>query len=242
MTQPASVVFLLDVDNTLLDNDRIIEDLNGHLTGAFGADRQKRYWAIFEKLRGELGYADYLGALQRYRAENPHDPQIVQMSFFLLDYSFTHRLFQGAMEVIERLRAWGPTIIVSDGDAVFQPWKIRRSGLHDAVDGHVLIYIHKEQQLDDVERRYPARQYVLMDDKPRILAAAKNEWGSRLATVQPRQGRYAHDPQALATYPSADIAVEGIGDVLRYDLAALLTAGRSSSAKSVAGTVSGEES
>jgi len=240
MTQPASVVFLLDVDNTLLDNDRIIEDLNGHLTGAFGADRQKRYWAIFEKLRGELGYADYLGALQRYRAENPHDPQIVQMSFFLLDYSFTHRLFQGAMEVIERLRAWGPTIIVSDGDAVFQPWKIRRSGLHDAVDGHVLIYIHKEQQLDDVERRYPARQYVLVDDKLRILTAAKNAWGSRLATVQPRQGRYAHDPEALATYPSADITVEGIGDVLRYDLAALLAAGRPAGTRHEAETTTGE--
>jgi FMN phosphatase YigB (HAD superfamily) len=212
MTQLAPVVFLLDVDNTLLDNDRIEADLKRHLDQAFGAERQERYWTIFEKLRAELGYADYLGALQRYRAENPRDPHL---------------------DVIERLRAWGPTVILSDGDVVFQPRKIERSGLFQAVEGHVLIYIHKERELDDVEKHYPARHYVLVDDKLRILAAVKKVWGSRLTTVFPRQGHYAHDPKALATYPLADITIECIGDLLRYDRAALLAAGHAGTPKAV---------
>ena len=226
MTQLAPVVFLLDVDNTLLDNDRIGADLKRHLTQAFGAERQDRYWAIFEKLRVELGYADYLGALQRYRAENPRDPHFLQLSFYLLDYPFANRLFPASLDVIERLRSWGPTVILSDGDVVFQPRKIERSGLFEAVQGHVLIYIHKERELDDVEKHYPARHYVLVDDKLRILTAVKKVWRTRLTTVFPRQGHYAHDPKALATYPPADITIECIGDLLRYDLPALLAAGR----------------
>lgn len=224
MTQPDAIVFLLDVDNTLLDNDRIIADLNAHLTHAFGADCQERYWAIFEKRRAELGYADYLGALQRYRAENPHAPHILQLSFYLLDYPFADRLYPGSLEVIKHLGTWGPTVILSDGDVVFQPRKIDRSGLYKAVEGRALIYIHKEQQLDDVEKRYPARQYVLVDDKLRILTAVKKVWGSRLTTVFPRQGHYAHDPETLATYPPADMTIERIGDLLRYDLHSLLPA------------------
>jgi hypothetical protein len=226
MMQPAPVVFLLDVDNTLLDNDRVTKDLQLHLTEAFGAERQQRYWTIFEKLREELGYTDYLGALQQYRAENPHDPSIVEMSFYLLDYPFANCLFPSALEVIERLGAWGPTVIVSDGDAVFQPWKIQRSGLYDAVERRVLIYVHKERELEDVHQRYPARHYVLVDDKLRILAAVKDAWRSRVTTIFPRQGHYAHDPKVLAAYPPADIAVECIGDLLRYDLPALLAAGQ----------------
>lgn len=241
MMQPAPVVFLLDVDNTLLDNDRIVEDLKRHLTQAFGAERQERYWEIFEKLREELGYTDYLGALQRYRAENPHDPSIVEMSFYLLDYPFANCLFPGALEVIKRLNAWGPTVIVSDGDAVFQPRKVQRSGLYDAVEGRVLIYIHKEQQLDDVQRRYPARHYVLVDDKLNILTSVKGAWESRVTTIFPRQGHYAHDPKVLAAYLPPDITVECIGDLLRYDLPDMLAAGQSPDTKSVAGTTSGEE-
>ena len=225
MIQPAPVAFLLDVDNTLLDNDRIVENLNRHLAQAFGSECQERYWKIFEKLRGELGYADYLGALQRYRSENPHDPSIVEMSFYLLDYPFTSCLYPNSLDVIERLGAWGPTLIVSDGDAVFQPRKIQRSGLYDAVEGRVLIYIHKEQQLDDVKRRCPADHYVLVDDKLRILTTVKDAWNSRVTTIFPRQGHYAHDPKALAAYLPADITVECIGDLLRYDLSALLEAG-----------------
>ena len=222
MTQLAPVVFLLDVDNTLLDNDRVIADLKQHLTQAFGVERQQRYWTIFEERREELGYADYLGALQRYRAENPHDPQFLQVSFFLLEYPFADRLYPGSLDVIEHLSTWGPTVILSDGDVVFQPRKVQRSGLYEAVEGRVLIYIHKEQELDDVEKRYPARHYVLVDDKLRILTAVKKVWGSRVTTVFPRQGHYAHDPKALAAYPPADIAIERIGDLLRYDLPALL--------------------
>src|ERR1035437_7773057 len=202
MTELAPVVFLLDVDNTLLDNDRVPADLKQQLTHAFGAQRQERYWAIFEERRTELGYSDYLGALQRYRAENPHDPNFLEVSFYLLEYSFANRLYPGSLDVIKYLSAWGPTVILSDGDVIFQPRKTQRSGLYEAVEGRVLIYIHKEQQLDDVEKRYPARHYVLVDDKLRILTAVKNVWGSRLTTVFPRQGHYAHDPKAVATYPT----------------------------------------
>jgi len=222
MTEPVPVVFLLDVDNTLLDNDRIIADLKQHLTDMFGTARQERYWTILEKLRTELGYADYLGALQRYRIENPHDPQLLQLSFYLLDYPFAERLYPGALEVVEHLRAWGPTVILSDGDVVFQPRKVERSGLFKAVEGRALIYIHKEMDLDDVEKHYPANHYVLVNDKLRILTAVKKVWGSRLTTVFPRHGHYATDPEILAAYPPADITIECIGDLLRYDLSALL--------------------
>ena len=225
MTPSVPVVFLLDVDNTLLDNDRIGSDLKRHLTEAFGAERQERYWTIFERLREELGYADYLGALQRYRAENPRDPHFLQISHYLLDYPFADRLFPGSLDVIARLRAWGPTVILSDGDVIFQPRKIDRSGLFEAVEGRVLIYIHKERELEDVEKQYPSRHYVLVDDKLRILTAVKKVWGARLTTVFPRQGHYAHDPEALAAYPPADVTIERVGDLLRYDLPALLAPG-----------------
>lgn len=224
MTKVERVVFLLDVDNTLLDNDRVAADLKRHLTEAFGHERQERYWAIFEELRSELGYADYLGALQRYRVENPRDPNLLAISSFLVDYPFANRLFPGSLDVIERLNGFGQAVILTDGDVVFQPRKIERSGLFDAVDGRVLIYIHKEQELDDVERRYPAEHYVLVDDKLRILTAVKKAWGSRLTTVFPRQGHYARDPKILAENPPADITIERIGDLVNYDLPALLQA------------------
>ncbi len=222
MPQPVPVVFLLDVDNTLLDNDHVAADLRRHLTQAFGAARQERYWSIFENLRQELGYADYLGALQRYRIENPHDPNLLQISSYLVDYPFANRLFPGALDALEHLNQWGPTVILSDGDVVFQPRKIERSGLYDAVAGHVLIYIHKEHELDDVVQRYPAQHYVMVDDKLRILAAMKKIWGDRLTTIFPRQGHYALDPQETAKYPPADINIERIGDLINYDLPALL--------------------
>jgi len=221
------VIFLLDVDNTLLDNDRVERDLQRHLEQAFGAEREKHYWEIFEQLRAELGYADYLGALQRYRVEYPRDPHLLKISAFLINYPFANRLYPGSLDVIEHLRAWGLVVILSDGDVVFQPRKVERSGLWEAVDGHVLIYIHKEQMLDDVEERYPADHYVVVDDKLRILTAMKQIWGDRLTTIFPRQGHYAHDPKILATYPPADITIEHIGDLVNYDLPALLDAARS---------------
>jgi FMN phosphatase YigB (HAD superfamily) len=227
MTARHPVVFLVDVDNTLIDNDHIAADLKRHLEREVGRERQERYWAIFEELRSELGYADYLGALQRYRVEHPRDPHVLTVSSFMVNYPFANRLYPNSLDVLERFRAWGPTVILSDGDAVFQPRKIERSGLQEAVDGNVLIYIHKERELDDVEQRYPAHHYVLVDDKLRILTAVKRAWEGRVTTVFPRQGHYAHDPQALATNPAADLTVERIGELLAYDLTALLGAASS---------------
>ena len=218
------VVFLFDVDNTLLDNDRVTADLRRHLEREVGAERNARYWAIFEERRAELGYADYLGALQRYRDEYPRDPHLLTASSFLINYPFANRLFPNSLDVIEKVRAWGPAVILSDGDVVFQPRKIERSALWEAVGGDVLIYIHKEHELDDVAHRYPAEHYVLIDDKVRILAAVKEIWGDRLTTVFPRQGHYAHDAKEIAKYSAADITVERIGDLLNYDLQAFLGA------------------
>ena len=226
---PSEVVFLLDVDNTLLDNDRVVLDLQRHLGQAFGSESQQRYWEIFEQLRTELGYADYLGALQRYRIEHQFDPSLLASSLYLVDYPFANRLYPGALDVVERLGSRGPTVILSDGDVVFQPRKVERSGLREAVEGRVLIYIHKEQALDDVEARYPAAHYVMVDDKLRILTAMKQVWGTRLTTVFPRQGHYALDPSILAAYPPADVTVERIGDLVDYDLTALLGTTQTSS-------------
>jgi FMN phosphatase YigB (HAD superfamily) len=221
------VVFLVDVDNTLLDNDQVEADLKAHLLETLGAERHQRYWEFFEGLRAELGYADYLGALQRYRLAYPDDTHVLTLSLYLLSYPFVQRLYPEVFEVIRRLGAWGPVVILSDGDVVFQPYKIERSGLWEAVGGRVLIYIHKEQMLNDVEARYPAQHYVMVDDKLRILHALKQHWGERVTTVFPRQGHYAYDPLTLANYPAADISLERIGELTAYDLPALLNTARS---------------
>jgi FMN phosphatase YigB (HAD superfamily) len=231
MTSPTEVVFLFDLDNTLLDNDRVQDDLRNHLECEFGSESRDRYWAIFEELRAELGYADYLGALQRYRLEDMCDPRLLLMSSFLVDYPFANRLYPGSLDVLEHVRPWGETVILSDGDVVFQPRKVQRSGLWEVVEGRVLIYIHKEQMLDDVEQRYPAGHYVMVDDKLRILTAMKKIWGDRLTTVFPRQGHYALDRKNIATYPPADLAVERIGDLVNYDLPVLLGAAKADHAQ-----------
>ncbi|HEV8150450.1 MAG TPA: HAD family hydrolase [Gemmatimonadales bacterium] len=210
------VVFLLDVDNTLLDNDRIIDELRQCLTRELGEARQRRYWAIFEECRAQLGYADYLGTLQRYRLEDPGDPHLVAIAEFLLNYPFAERLYPGALEVIRHLDAWGATVILTDGDVVFQPLKLSRAGLLAAVKGRVLIYVHKEQSLADVAHRFPADHYVMVDDKVRLLDAMKQVWGDRLTTVFPRQGHYAN-PAELAEYPPPDLTLERIADLLGYN-------------------------
>jgi FMN phosphatase YigB (HAD superfamily) len=222
MSLPASVVFLVDVDNTLLDNDRIQHDLQRYLEREFGPTARDRYWAILEDLFGTLGYRDYLGALQRYRVEHPHDHHLLAVSSYLVDYPFANRLFPGSLDVLERFKVWGPTVILSDGDVVFQPRKVERSGIAEMVEGHVLIYIHKELELEDVAKRYPAQHYVLVDDKPRILDAVKQAWGARVTTVLPRQGRYAHDTSELERHRPADRTVSRIGDLLDVDLPALV--------------------
>ena len=219
-----AVVFLFDVDNTLLDNDRVSADLKQYLANRVGEDHQRRYWALFEELRTALGYADYLGALQRYRTEYPRDPNLLAVSEFLIEYHFANRLFPNSLDVLEHVAQWGQPVILSDGDVVFQPHKIRRSGLFDAVNGHVLIYVHKEHELEDVRQRYPADHYVLVDDKVRILTAIKKAWGNGVTTVFPRQGHYARDPNIVAAYPPADISIERVGDLIEYGLNDLTSA------------------
>lgn len=220
------IVFLLDVDNTLLDNDRVIHDLRQHLERAFGHASAERYWEFFEQLRSELGYADYLGALQRYRMDElsdaQSDPRLLEMSTFLIDYPFVDRLYAGALNVIERLQTFGTTVLLTDGDVVFQPHKVQRSGLWHAVDGRVLIYLHKERMLHSMQQRFPAQHYVMVDDKLRILAAMKQSLGARLTTVFARQGHYATDPNNIANCPQADISLDCIGDLLAIDLPTLL--------------------
>jgi FMN phosphatase YigB (HAD superfamily) len=222
---PPELTFLIDVDNTLLDNDRVVADLRAHLEEAFGIESAQRYWTIFEELRAELGYADYLGALQRYRArelsDEMNDPRLLQMSNFLIDYPFEDRLYPASLQVVEHLKRTGPVVILSDGDVVFQPRKVQRSGLWKAVDGRVLIYIHKELMLDAVQRRYPARHHVMVDDKLRILTAMKQILGESLTTVFVRQGHYAFDASVIAGLPAADITIEGIGDLLAIDPSAM---------------------
>lgn len=222
MTNQDKIVFLFDVDNTLLDTDLVLQDFGNHLAREFGAGPRERYFAILDDLYVELGYADYLGAVQRFRIENLGDPRLFALSSFLLDYPFRDRLYPGAIPALKHLRQWGETVILSDGDAVFQPRKVQRSGLGAAVEERVLIYIHKELMLAEVARHYPADQYVMVDDKPRILAAMKEIWGDRLTTVWPRQGHYALAPQAFAGFHPADITVECIGELQGYDLAGLL--------------------
>ena len=220
---PNRVVFLFDVDNTLLDNDRIIADLGHHLEREVGRERAGNYWRIFENLRAELGYADYLGALQRHRVEFPSDLRVLTISRFLINYPFANRIFPGALDAVEHVRQWGQPVLLTDGDVVFQPRKVERSGLFEAVEGRVLIYVHKEMELQDVERRHPAGHYVMIDDKLRLLTAVKSIWGPRVSTVFIRQGHYAADPEILGRYPEADLTLGRIGELTQYDMSQLLT-------------------
>jgi FMN phosphatase YigB (HAD superfamily) len=223
MSLPKRTVFLVDVDNTLLDNDRIQTDLNQHIEREFGASCRDRFWIIQEDLFKELGYRDYLGALQRFRVEHPYEPHLVTAGSYLVDYPFADRLYPGAIDVLGKLRGWGQTVILTDGDVVFQPRKVEHAGIYEAVEGDVLIYVHKEEALADVERRYPADHYVMVDDKLRILAAVKQAWGDRVTTVFPKQGKFANDPKVLADYSgAADVTVDHIRDLLSFALPDLL--------------------
>jgi FMN phosphatase YigB (HAD superfamily) len=210
-------VFLFDVDNTLLDNDRVTADLRAHLESQVGPKGARRYWEIFEELRTQLGYADYLGALQNYRRVFPHDINLLSVSHYLVDYPFANRLYPNSLDAIHHVSKWGTTAILSDGDVVFQPRKVERSGLLDAVGGRVMIYVHKENELADVATKYPAEHYILIDDKLRILDAVKKIWGAKVTTVFVRQGHYAFDPEIIKSYPPADVTIEQIGDLLKCE-------------------------
>jgi FMN phosphatase YigB (HAD superfamily) len=220
----SNVVFLLDVDNTLLDNDRFGADLGARLEQAFGADQRDRYWSIYSALREELSYADYLAALEKFRVGLDDDPELLQMSSFMLEYPFADRLYPRALEAIAHLSTLGPPVVLSDGDVVFQPRKIQRSGIWSAVQGRVLIYVHKERALDAMQRRYPAQHYVMVDDKAQLLAAMKRVLGQMLTTVFVHQGHYAAQSANIVIDPLPDLEIERIGDLLDHDLSDFLAA------------------
>lgn len=224
MLMPRTAVFLLDVDNTLLDNDRFAADLGARLEIAFGAAQRERYWGIFERLRDEFGVADYLASMQLFRAGLDDDPRLLQMSEFLLEYPFETRLYPLALDAIARLGQLGTPVVLSDGDVIFQPRKIRRAGIWQAVDGRVMIYVHKERSLEQVVRRYPASLYVMVDDKPNLLAAMKLALGAKLKTIFVRQGHYATAAAPAMPVPPPDLVVEHIGDLAGHDLSAILDA------------------
>ena len=205
--------FLVDVDDTLLDNDRFRDDLEQHLERTYGAEARSAYWTIQERRFVDLGYRDYLGAVQEWWESDGRDPRLLAVSGYLLEYPFADRLYSRALDVLARLRELGPTIVLTDGDAVFQPSKVARAGIGEVADA-LLVYVHKEDELEDVERRFPADRYVLVDDKVRILAAAKLHWGERVTTVLPKTGQFANDPDLLAAHPAPDVSIEGIGDLL----------------------------
>lgn len=221
MAQP-KVVFLFDVDNTLLNHDRVTADLRRHLDGTIGVERARRYWELFEEIRAELGYADYLGALQRYRIEYPHEPNLLDVSYYLSGYPFANRLFPRSLDAVAHVQQWGPAVVLTDGDVVFQPQKVYRAGLYELFHRNVLIYVHKELELDDVEARYPADHYVVVDDKLRILSAIKRSWGPKVTTVFVRQGHYALDAKVVAQYEAADVTLERIGELVEWPLERLL--------------------
>ena len=218
MLNEAKTIFLLDVDNTLLDNDRFTADLGDRVESCFGAAQRARYWDIFAQRRAALGLADYLGSLQEFRTGLDDDPQLLDMSQYLLEYPFTSRLFPRALEAIAHLRTLGSPIVLSDGDIVFQPRKIRRSGIWDAVEGRVMIYLHKEKVLDHMQRRFPAKHYVMVDDKANLLAAMKSVLGAQLTTVFVRQGHYALAAESNSVVPAPDLVIERIGDLLNHNL------------------------
>lgn len=224
MSEMHDVIFLFDVDNTLLDNDQLKNDLGAHVLSVFGKEAYDRFWVLYEEERIKHVYADFLGTLERFRLEHMHDPHVLRLANWLLDYPFAKRLYPGALDVVQHVRTWGLPVILTDGDGVFQPHKLERAGLSAAFDGRILNYIHKEQELDAVRRAYPARHYVLIDDKLKLLDAVKRAWGDRVTTVFPKQGHYANDPQTLASQPQADVTVERIADLMDHNFSALTPA------------------
>ena len=223
MLTDGPVVFLLDVDNTLLDNDRFAADLRARLKQDFGDAECERYWTIYNGLRQQLGYADYLAALQQFRNGCGDGQELLLMSDFLLDYPFSERLYPRALQAIAQLRKLGLPVVLSDGDIVFQPRKIQRSGIWDAVDGRVMVCTHKESSLPSMQARFPAAHYAMVDDKPQLLAAMKRVMGENLTTVFVRQGHYAAESATVAIDPPPDRVIERIGDLCDLDLAWFLS-------------------
>jgi FMN phosphatase YigB (HAD superfamily) len=220
MPETHDLLFLFDVDDTLLDNDRVERDLGSHVLNTFGREAHDRFWVIFEEQRAKRDYVDFLGTLERFRLEHIDDPRALRLANWLLDYPFVERLFPNVLAVIRHVRQWGMPVILTDGDGVFQPHKLVRAGLWSVFDGHVLGYVHKEQELSAVQRVYPARHYVMIDDKLTVLNAIKAAWKERVTTVFPRQGHYANNPQILASQRPADISIDHIADLLNHEFGA----------------------
>ena len=218
------LLFLVDVDNTLLDNDRFQNELKAHIEQISGSAARDQYWVIQEHLFKTLGYRDYLGAFQQYRLERPQDTDALKLSLFVIDFPYNTLLYPGALDLVAALRRLGPTVALTDGDAVFQPRKMQLSGLDEALSGHVMICVHKDKEVPEIERRYPAHRYVVIDDKIRLLTAFKKIWGDRVTTVFPRQGQFGLDQAVIAENPPADVTVDRIAELLDETMLAKLHA------------------
>ncbi len=218
MTSNSDMVFLFDVDNTLLDHDRVKQDLGALLDSRIFDGASEHYWSAYEAIRAETGQADFLASFQRCWIDSECNPHWLPAADLMLDYPYSDRLYPGALHVLEHVSRFAMVAIVSDGDAVLQPRKIRRAGLWQAVDGRVLIYQNKQQRLADIAHRFPAQHYVMIDDKPDVLVHMKSAWSSRLTTVFPRQGHYAHDQEHRHDQPEPDISIDHIGDMLKLDI------------------------
>jgi len=224
MSETHQVIFLFDVDNTLLDNDRMKGDLSAHVEAVFGKKADEQLWALYEEERAKHGYADFLGTLEKFRLAHLEDPRVVRFSNWVMDYPFIERLYPDALGAVRHVRQWGLPVILTDGDGVFQPHKLERAGLLDAFGGHVLNYVHKEEELESVRQAYPAEHYVLIDDKLSLLDAVKKAWGDRVTTIFPRQGHYANDAKTLTSFPPADIEIARIADLMEHDFSTLVAA------------------
>lgn len=219
-SDPRSIVFLLDVDNTLLDNDRLKEDLQRRFLTLLGQERSDRFWQIYEEVRRDEDYVDYPLTFKRI-AEEQNDPELrTSLETVLEGLQFSSYLYPGVLGTLAYLRTLGTPVILSDGDQVFQPYKIRYSGLERAVDGHVLIYVHKEQELPRVFAHFPADHYVAVDDKPRILAALETECPTTFTTVLVLQGKYAV-PGAFT--PAPDYVIDRIAALHSFSKERFLT-------------------
>ncbi|MBS0192781.1 MAG: HAD family hydrolase [Proteobacteria bacterium] len=223
------LVVLLDVDNTLFDNDRFKDDLAARLLRDLGNDGSALYWQCYEDVRMQLGYVDYLATLQRLRGPLEETPALLHMASFVLDYPFADHLYPDALDAIAHLSSFATTAILSDGDIVFQPRKIQHAGLWDAVQGRVAITVHKERALDAVRARFPANHYAMVDDKPQLLAAMKRSMGDALTTVFVKQGHYAAQAAGAALEPPPDIVVEAIADLRKLGVEELLATNRAPS-------------
>lgn len=220
MSRIAPVAFLFDVDNTLLDNDRVRAELAETIERIVGPERGEAFWESYEQVRRDRDYVDYPNTIARFGRAFPDEVGYPDVADAILGYPYRAAVFPGAHDVLRQAQRVGPVAILTDGDPVYQPAKVARAGLTEAIDGPVLVFDHKEQHLAEVERRVPAERYVMVDDKPRILAAMSDRLGERMSTLHVCQGRYAHAAEH-DEFPDADRTVDAIAELLDVDLASV---------------------